>query len=253
MAKKRWDIPKRPKNNPASQAPENQAPTLGGLAGLLSKAVLVLNALLAGSGYLFLAGYLAKVGINISELDLDLPSLLFYGYTFTIKALGAASFLVLMAVVAIPMTIVIWLAYPWVQRALPQSNARWHERISIIVSGVLTLAMLVAPGLIMQYGGSQAIKNELGKMPFASTDGLNIKHTVITPTGHITGTQVIADLKHTYIRADNKVYKIASDTQQVVRIIEVTEPGSQYPTDSPNSTEQTNDALRAPGNSGYHP
>ncbi|MEO1828825.1 MAG: hypothetical protein ABGX82_08400 [Pseudomonas sp.] len=237
MTKKRWDIPKREKTNTPPQAPENPAPTLGDLAGLVSKTVLVVNVLLAGSGYLFLAGYLAKVGINISELELDLPSLLFYGYTFTIKALGAASFLVLMAVVAIPMVIVMWLTYPWVQRALPRSDVKWQQWISIIVSAVLTLAILLVPGYILQYGGDQAIKGELGKMPFASTDGLKLQHTVITPTGKITGTQVIADLKHTYIRADNKVYKIASDTLQVVRIIEVTEPGSQYQTDSPSNVE----------------
>lgn len=227
MTRKRWDIPKRAVKTLPQADQNNEPKQLTSLLGFFPKAALALNGLLAGAGYLFLSGYLSKLGINISELEIGLPSLLFYGYSFVIEALINASFLVMVGTLSIPTLAVMFTLIPVMERALPKWRSNLREVTAVVASTVMTVTILLGPALIFNSGSANATRSELRKMGITSPDSTDESHIVATPTGKIEGTLIIADQRYTYLRANNTIYKISNDTQKVIRTIEFKSPAPE--------------------------
>lgn len=197
---------------------------------------LLINGLLAGTGYLFIAGFLAKVGIDVAELEISLPSLLLYGYIFTldtttaIESAGPTLFTVALVLTGL----FVWLFYTALNGAYPNQNDSFRIFLSLSLGTVSAVLLLLGPAWIFNSGGANAMRSELIKMHISSTDAqLTRTHSINTPDGPIQGSLVIADQRYTYLRSGNVVYKIANDSQTVVRAITFT-PAS---TDKENEGE----------------
>lgn len=226
MKRKRWGIPKRALKAPAQEETGSDFSKLLKLFGSVPKLALFLNGLLAGAGYLFISGYLGKLGIEVAELEIGLPSLLLYGYIFSIDTLNYAGKAVLTCVTFMVTGLLIWLFNRALADAYPSLNKQVRGLISTPLGAVLALVILVGPGVTFNSGGDTAIRNELTDMALGQPKSALRTHIIETPEGKIKGTLVIADQRYTYLRAENIIYKISNDTQKVIRTIEFTSPGA---------------------------
>lgn len=184
---------------------------------------LIINGLLAGTGYLFIAGFLAKVGIDVAELEISLPSLLLYGYIFTMDATAQSARPVLFTVTFVLTALFVWFFHTSLKGAYPKQNERTRTVTSICFGAVSAVILLLCPAWIFTSGGANAIRSELAKMDISATlSQVTLTHSINTPDGPIQGSLVIADQRYTYLRSGNVVYKIANDSQTVVRAITFT-------------------------------
>ncbi|MAC99659.1 MAG: hypothetical protein CMK76_07240 [Pseudomonadales bacterium] len=233
MAKKRWDIPKRTQNTPQASAQQEAPLDMGKLIDQFKwfpALALLINGLLAGTGYLFITGFLAKVGIDVAELEISLPSLLLYGYIFTLDALSESARPVLLAVTGGLAALFTWFFYTAFKGAYPKQNDWIRKTISATLGAISAVLLLIGPAWIFNAGGAKAMRSELTKIDISTTLGqLTRTHSINTPDGPIEGSLVIADQRYTYIRAGNAVYKIANDSQKVVRAITFTSDASNKP------------------------
>lgn len=226
MAKKRWDIPKRTQNTPQASAQQEAPLDMGKLIDQFKwfpALALLINGLLAGTGYLFIAGFLAKVGIDVAELEISLPSLLLYGYIFTLDTTVQSAGPALFTVTFVLIGLFVWLFHTALNGAYPKQNDSFRIILSLFLGTVSAVLLLLGPAWIFNSGGANAMRSELIKMHISSTDAqLTRTHLINTPEGPIQGSLVIADQRYTYLRSGNVVYKIANDSQTVVRAITFT-------------------------------
>ncbi|AQZ96545.1 hypothetical protein ACFSB1_10660 [Halopseudomonas phragmitis] len=222
MTKKRWDIPKRPAKQPEATEPP-ASPKNGELLGTITKVVIATNGLLAGAGYLFLAGYLGKVGIEISELEIGLPSLLLNGYIFAIEAFLHGSKNILWLKLIVLFLIVALCIYWVITHNFPNKISKELGAVLTIASApTVALVFLLAPIWILSIGEGSAFNKEITEMGLSSQKSANKTQVISTPDGHLSGQLVIADQRYTYLRSGNVIYKIANDSQKVVRAITFT-------------------------------
>ena len=166
-----------------------------------------------------MAGYLARLGISISELELSLPSLLFYGYSFTLEALTSGPRIWLMGATMVLMLAVMLLAHPVLARVYPDQTSTNRLGYNTAGSAVITLALLLLPAFVFNKGVAKADRADLSKMELSEPSAAIQSHQATSPDGSVSGVLIIADQRYTYLRSGNVVYKIANDSQKVVRAI----------------------------------
>lgn len=226
MTKKRWDIPKRPAKQPEATEPP-ASPNNGELLGSVTKIVIATNGLLAGAGYLFLAGYLSKVGIEISELEVGLPSLLLSGYIFAIETLLLGDKDILWLKLLVLFLIVALCLYWVITHKFPNKISKELGAVLTVASApTVALVLLLVPAWILSIGEDSAFNREITEMGLSSQKSANKTQVISTPDGHLSGELVIADQRYTYLRSGNVIYKIANDSQKVVRAITFTSDGT---------------------------
>ncbi|PCC99980.1 hypothetical protein [Halopseudomonas pelagia] len=217
MVKKRWSIPKQPKKQAKGTKVET---SIAPLVNWLPRVLLLINGLLTGAGYLFLAGYLSKLGIEMGELEISLPTLLLHGYVFLLESMMKGSVWVVNIAIPIVSLVVAFLFYPPYQSMYPAWSIT--ERIwgATCVALPLTMLLVMGPSWTIIAGSEKAEKNTLVSLGISQPDDLLREHTVATEDGNITGTLVIADKGFIYLRSDNSIYKISNTTGQVARRID---------------------------------
>lgn len=194
------------------------------LLTFLPKAFLLLNGVLAGAGYLFITGYLSKLGIHTSELEIGLPTLLLYGYFFMIESVwGSGLFIGMLATGAI-VYVVIKLADKMFDTAFPSVPLLKRTFYGVLLGYFTFLAVFLVPGLIQQKGSANAVRDELTKMSAPYSDEHSRTHVFQTPSGTIEGSLIIADQKYTYLRLEDRVVKIANDTHMISREVRFSFP-----------------------------
>lgn len=183
-----------------------------------------MNGLFAAAGYLFLSGHLRKLGIDIGELEIGLPVLLFYGYLFLINILAESGILTILAVgfvLGTAATVVLMLET--VVRALGVkrlSEIPFRKQIDTgSTIAIITIVLLLMPAFVIQQGEKFAVSNEIAGMHLPSPLS-DETHVIATSEGSIRGSLIIADRSFAYILVDTKIYKINNNTQQIARRIE---------------------------------
>ncbi|MCC4261080.1 hypothetical protein LL270_10485 [Pseudomonas aestusnigri] len=221
MTKKRWDIPKRKgKQLEAPDHPPSVSSAID-LIGNAAKLLLLGNSVLAGVGYLHIAGYLSKHGIQMSELEINLPSLLLNGYIYIWSFLSIGSKPVLLAINIVIMLVGAFPLYRLLARTNPKMNDYSRRMASVGLVAFVLLAFVTGPAYVLSSGISLANK-ELSDIAPLEQVKTRKTHTVETESGTISGFLVRADQHYTYLRSGNVVYKIANDSQSVVRTITLT-------------------------------
>lgn len=218
MAKKRWDIPKRKDKQLEAS---DQTPSLSSaidFVGNTAKLLLLGNSILLGAGYLYLAGYLSKYGIQMSELEVNLPSLLLHGYVFIWSLLNIGSKPILLAVNVVILLIGALPLYRLLVRTHPQMTTDSRRLASVGVVAFFLVAFVTGPPYVLKSGVSLAYK-ELSDIAFFDPETASRAHAVETQSGTIRGSLITAGQQYTYLRSGNVVYKIANDSQSVVRTI----------------------------------
>ena len=229
MTKKRGNIPKRPVKQVEAIEPASP-PKSGELFGTFTKVALAINGLLAGAGYLFLAGYLSKVGIDISELEIGLPSLLLNGYIFALETLILGDEDIRWLKMTVFFSIVGLLIYFLTMRAFSNKIGKeLRTMLAVAIAPAVGLVLMLAPAWIFSIGEGSAFKTDISEMGLPSQESTSKTQAVRTSEGHLRGQLVIADQRYTYLRSDNVIYKIANDSQTVVRTITFTPDESDKP------------------------
>ena len=220
---------------PTSASSERTSPRYDYIS--LTRVALVMNGLFAAAGYLFLSGHLRKLGIDIGELEIGLPVLLFYGYLFLINFLTESGFLTILAA-----SFVLGSAFTFVLiletfvRALgvkKLSEIRFRKQIDTgSTIAIVTIVLLLMPAFVIQQGEKFAVNNEIAGMqlPSALSDEI---HVIATSEGPIRGRLIIADRSFVYVLVGTSIYKINNNTQQVARKIEF----ASYTTDDEGKDE----------------
>lgn len=196
------------------------------LLSVLPKAFLFLNGILAGAGYLFITGYLSKLGIHTSELEISLPTLLLYGYFFLIESVWGSGLLIGTLATGAIVYVVITLVDKMFNIAFPALPLLKRAFYGCVLGYFVFLALFVIPGLVQQKGSTNAVKYELSKMSIPHSDKHSKTHIFQTPTGPVEGSLIIADQKYTYLRLEDRVVKIANDTHEISREIRFSVAGS---------------------------
>ncbi len=196
----------------------------------LTRVALVLNGLLAAAGYLFLFGYLGTLGIDIGELEIGLPVLLFYGYLFLLKFLTESGVLtILTAGFVLGIAGAVVLLIEAIVRALgvkKLSEIPFRKQIIPSITIVIaTMVILLVPALVIQQGEKLAVEDETLGLQLPSPQP-NKKHVIATSEGPIRGHLIIADRSFAYVLVGTNIYKINNNTQQIARRIELIPAGS---------------------------
>lgn len=218
MTKRRWDIPKRGSKQSVEPTTVPSAHNALDLLGSAAKVLLLGNSILAGVGYLYLAGYLGRNGIDMSELEINLPSLLLNGYAFVLSSLNIGSKPLLLAINVTIMLIGAFPLYRLLARTHPKMNDNSRVLASVGLFAFLLVAFVTGPAYVLNSGVSLANK-ELSAITSFKPETARKTHSVETDIGTISGTLVTAGQRYAYLRSGNVVYKIANDSQKVVRVI----------------------------------
>ena len=183
----------------------------------LGKLAAVLHGALLGAGYMYLAGYLSNLGIEISELELGLPTLLFYGYFFTLSAMVDSGILTVMLIIILSGAFLTPIIFFLLRKA--NIKTPWATRAYKAYAAVTVLFLALALPAVPNLKGEAAAKSqEVKEMGMLS----NFEKIQITNTdkGEILGSQVIADRHYTFLRSGYFIYKISNDTGKIVRSIQ---------------------------------
>lgn len=190
----------------------------------LTRVALVMNGLFAAAGYLFLSGHLRKLGIDIGELEIGLPALLFYGYLFLTNMIVESGFLtILVSSFILGLIATAMLAFDAAIKALGVKNLKEIPFKGQIKTGsivcIFSVFALIIPACVYQQGEKYAVKNEVASMKLNAPLSDEI-HVIPSDEGEIRGSLIIADQSFVYILAGSTVYKVDNNTQQIARRIE---------------------------------
>ncbi|RON08459.1 hypothetical protein BK659_13760 [Pseudomonas brassicacearum] len=201
-------------------APESISPKLSTEAVFKSLALfaVALNGSLTVFGYMNLAGYLERFGITLSELDIDIPTLMFQGYLTLVNGVyGEANKYPLFGPAALCFVFVL-IAGAIVFKLLPKHSPDKKFAISMFL-GTLFLLSPTIPFLGAKYGMKLAAEDYSSQNGAWPKLGLQKTHTIKTNNGDISGAVLFSTKSYTIILVKNEVYKLSNDTNRIVRKI----------------------------------
>lgn len=184
---------------------------------LLTFAAVILHGTLAIYGYSVLLGYYDQFGINTSELDLGLPTLLLYGYIYIFSdAMSAANSIPIVGpgfLAFIFIGLAAW--FVWNVNRTASTDAKIG--LSALFGFILFLAFFVPIWGVTK--GQEIANSDLEKNSGIKTKkNLTREHTIISNEGEkLTGFIIIATQQHTFLLRNNIVYKIDSNNNRIIR------------------------------------
>lgn len=188
---------------------------------LLTFAAVILHGTLAIYGYSVLLGYYDQFGINTSELNLGLPTLLLYGYIYIFSdAISAANSIPIVGPGFLALIFIGFAAwFVWYANRNASTDAKIG--LSAIFGFLLFLAFFVPIWGVVK--GQELANSDFEKNSGIKTkEHLNREHTIISDQGEkLTGFIVIATQQHTFLLQNSTVYKIDSNNNRVIRTTEL--------------------------------
>lgn len=185
---------------------------------LASLSAVVLQAVLLIHGYSVLAGQYDLFGIDINELEIGLPTLIFNGYVSLLTDLyGAASRTRIVGPALLLGGFVLLAAiFVWPVMKAARSNSK------LTASALLGFTLFIVFSLPM-FGVIKGQKNALND--FKKQSGINsatsvqTEHSITTDQGEEKrGMIIVASAKYTFMLSGTDVFKIDNDGNKVVRV-----------------------------------
>jgi hypothetical protein len=184
---------------------------------LVALAAVAIQGLLAVYGYCALAGEYDAFGISMSELDVGMASLLFYGYISLLLD-------TVIPLAHIPHIGSVLQAIPYMLLA---GGLVWHiKRTSSLEEKLITTAllggalfMLVALPILALSRGQKSGLEEITQHGLSAPAGqLQKTHIIQTDQGEKQGMLITATTKYTFLLVGTEVLKVNNDGNKVMRV-----------------------------------
>lgn len=206
--------PEAPRAEPPSPPPSADADFTLKLIALLAVSV---QGGLAIYGYNVLAGSYEPYGIVMSELEIGLQSLLFYGYVYLFMDtfVPVSQIPVFGSWIAALTFTAIAGCFVW--RLKPTST--FEEKLSRTgILGFLLFLIFVVPMMGIARGQALSLEDIAKSGLPASASRLSRTHVIPTDEGKKQGMVVAATAKYTFLLVGTEVFKFDNDGNKVVRI-----------------------------------
>jgi hypothetical protein len=189
---------------------------------LLTYFVVAVQASLIIYGYLELAAYYEQFGILTSELELGIPTLLLYGYSYSFSSLMGTVDRVPLLGPFIPGLVFVGIAFSFAYVLMHRL-----AKVGAILErgtwgGMLLFLLFAAPALGVWHGVERGRGDIQADTEIPTHFGVGKEHSVLTDRGEsLSGRLVVADVKSTFLLVGNSVYKLDNTSNRVVRTVQL--------------------------------
>lgn len=189
---------------------------------LLTCFVAAVQASLIIYGYLELTAYYEQFGILMSELEIGIPTILLYGYSYSFSSLMSTVDRVPLLGPFIPGLLFVGIAFSFAYVLMHRL-----EKFGAILErgtwgGMLLFLLFAAPALGVWHGVERGRGDIQADAEIPTHLSVDKKHSVLTDRGEsLTGRLVVADVKSTFLLVGNSVYKLDNASNRVVRAVQL--------------------------------